>query len=87
MSLNIIDPFFRKLYGRIAEDIDNRVNALSKGAAFITGNQGNVDALATALKYQYYTAYIEAMQEVIKLGIELDHDRYGTRNNNNTGDE
>jgi hypothetical protein len=86
MSFTLTDPLFRRLYERIAEDIDNRVNALSKGAAFIIGSHGNVDAMATALKYQHYTAYIEAMQQVIQTIIELDHDRYSTRNKN-TGDD
>ena len=87
MSIDITDPFFRQLYKNLAEDIDNRVNALAKGAAFIIGANGNIDAMATALKYQYYVAYMEAMQSVIELGLELDHERFGTRNKNNTGDD
>jgi hypothetical protein len=87
VSINLTDPLFRQLYQRLAEDIDNRVNGLSQGAALILGDFGNIDATATALKYQYHVAYIAAMQATIDLMVEIDHDRYGKRDKNQeTGD-
>ena len=86
MSINLTDPLFRQLYQRLAEDIDNRVNGLSQGSALILGDTGNIDATATALKYQYHVAYISAMQAIVGLMIEIDHDRYGKKTKEETGD-
>jgi hypothetical protein len=86
VSINLTDPLFRQLYQRLAEDIDNRVNGLSQGSALILGDTGNIDATATALKYQYHVAYISAMQAIVGLMIEIDHDRYGKKTKEETGD-
>jgi hypothetical protein len=75
----ITDPFFRQLYNRLAEEIDSRVNACASGAALTFTVNGGVDTTATAMNYQKAVSYIEALQAVIELGIELDHDRYGNR--------
>jgi len=87
MSVNLTDPLFRQLYQRLAEDIDGRVNGLSQGSALIIGETGNIDASATALKYQYHVAYISAMQAVIGLMIEIDHDRYSSKRTKQQGDD
>jgi hypothetical protein len=44
-------------------------------------------AIATAMNYQKAVSYIEALQAVIELGIELDHDRYGGKRKTEDGDE
>lgn len=83
---NITDPFFKKLYNRLVEDLDNRVNSLAKGSALTIGEKGSVDIEATAMKYQAAVAHIDALQQVIELGIEIDHDHYGKREKDQTGD-
>lgn len=83
---SITDPFFRVLYNRIAEDLDNRVTALARGSALILGENTGLDAITTAMKYQAAVAHIQALQEVIELGIEIDHDRYGNKRKED-GDE
>lgn len=75
----ITDPFFRKLYNRLAEDLDNRVNALARGSALAQGEKPGLDAVTTAMKYQEQVSYIQALQAVIELGVEIDHDHYGKR--------
>lgn len=81
----ITDPFFKGLYHKLVEEIDNRVNALASGSALTLGKDVGIDAVATAINYQKAISYIEALQQVIQLGIELDHERYGGRDKN--GDE
>jgi hypothetical protein len=75
----ITDPFFRKLYNALAGELDDRVNGLARGSALILGQNTGLDAITTAMKYQAAVAYIEALQAVIDLGIQLDHDHYGNR--------
>ena len=74
----IIDPFFRALYQKIAEEIDNRASTLVSGGALIHGNIG-IDATATAIRYQAAVSYIEALQAIQNLGLEMDKERYGKR--------
>ncbi len=76
---NISDPFFRQLYAKIAEELDNRVNALARGGALVLGENTGLDVNTIALKYQSQVSYIEALQAVIELGVEIDHERYGKR--------
>ena len=83
---SITDPFFRKLYNKLAEEIDNRGNVLISGGALAYGNGTGIDATTTAMNYQKAVSYIEALQAVIELGVEIDHDRYGKRGADN-GDE
>ena len=83
----LTDPFFRLLYSKIAEEIDDRVNALARGSALVLGANTGLDAITTAMKYQAAVSYIEALQSVLELGIEIDHDRYGKRTTNDNGDE
>lgn len=73
----ITDPFFKKLYTKLVEEIDSRVNTLARGSALILGQNTGLDVATTAMKYQSQVSYIEALQAVIELGIELDHERYG----------
>lgn len=82
---SITDPFFRELYNRLIEEIDSRVSTLASGGAFTHGGIG-IDAIATALNYQKQVAHIAALQQVIALGVELDHDRYGKRGVNTEDD-
>ena len=83
---SITDPFFRQLYNKLAEEIDDRVNALARGSALTLGEKTGIDIAATAMNYQKAIAYIEALQSIIELGIELDHERYG-RKKTDDGDE
>ena len=83
---SLTDPFFRQLYNKLVEEIDSRVNALARGSALTLGEKIGVDINATAMNYQKAVSYIEALQSVIELGIELDHERYG-RKTTDDGDE
>ena len=76
---SITDPLFRTLYAKIAEEIDNRVNGLARGSALILGANTGLDINTTALKYQAAVSYIEALQFVLELGLELDNERYNSK--------
>lgn len=76
---NITDPFFRTLYLKLTEEVDSRVNALASGSALVLGERTGLDPHTIALKYQAAVSYIEALQAVIELGVQIDHDRYGNR--------
>jgi hypothetical protein len=88
MAPTITDPLFRVLYNRLAEEIDKRGSVLISGGALGISEKGfGVDATATALNYQKAVAYIEALQSVTDLIVEIDHDRYGGKRNEDNGDE
>ena len=76
---SITDPLFRILYAKISDEIDNRVNGLARGSALILGANTGLDINTTAMKYQAAVAYIEALQSVLELGLEIDRERYGKR--------
>jgi hypothetical protein len=74
---SITDPLFRQLYNRLMEEIDKRGSVLISGGALGLSEKGfGVDAVATALSYQKAVAYIEALQSVIGLMVEIDTERY-----------
>jgi len=79
---NIVDPFFRSLYLKLSEEIEKRASVLVTGGSLIHSNIG-IDPIATAIKYQSDVTYIETLQQVIELGLQLDHEKYGRRSNNN----
>jgi len=83
----ISDPFFRQLYSRLEEDLQARKEILSNGGSTIRGASGMlVDVANTALRYSESVAYIQALQKVIDLGIEIDQQIYGTASSQNDGD-
>lgn len=81
------DPFFRKLYSKLAEELDDRVNSLARGSALVIGDRIGVDAINTAMNYQKAVSYIEALQSVIELGCQMDRDMYGIRKNQTDGED
>ena len=83
----ISDPFFRQLYNKLAEELDDRVNNLARGSALVLGAHAGLDAITTAMKYQAAVSYIQALEAVIEHGLDLDKDIYGNRKTNNDGDE
>lgn len=83
---SIVDPFFRQLYNQLAGELDSRVTNLARGSALVLGAHSGLDAITTAMKYQEAVAYIQAIQFVIDLGIEIDNERYGTKNKENDGE-
>ena len=86
VAVSISDPLLRQLYSRLAEEIDKRGSVLIAGGALGISEKGfGVDAIATALSYQKAVSYIEALQSVIEVLVEIDHERYGKRDKN--GDE
>ena len=88
MSFQITDPFFRQLYKKLAEELESRINALASGSAISHGDEGHVDAIATAMRYRADTSYIQALQEVIGLGKQIDHQVHGgPRIDEDYGDE
>jgi len=79
MPVIITDPFFKSLYNKLAVEIEKRSELLITGGALMHGNGIGVDPTATAMKYQEAVSYIKALHDVIELGLDLDHDRYGNR--------
>ena len=78
----ITDPLFRILYSRLSEELESRVRALASGSALIHGKDIGIDAVATAVNYQKAVSYIEALEQVIELGIQIDHERYQSKDQN-----
>ena len=85
VASSITDPFFKKLYARLADELDSRVDALARGSALIPTSGLGLDAVTTALKYQEAVSYIAALQAVMELGLQIDKERYGKRGSD--GDE
>lgn len=84
----VVDPFFRKLYIKLTEELEGRIYSLAEGSAVTHGAQGLVDAFNTAMKYRADISYIQALKQVIELGLELDREQYGVRTKDNEyGDE
>jgi hypothetical protein len=77
--VNITDPLLKKLYGRITEYIDDRANVLMRGGALTHGVSGIPDAFSTAMSYKSEVSYIQALQEMLDLIVEIDRDQYGTK--------
>jgi hypothetical protein len=82
-----LDPFFRQLFKRLAEEIDKRAAILISGSALSFSDKGTVDATSTAMSYQKAVSYIEALQSVLELGKEIDQEKYGKRTNDKTGED
>ena len=57
--------------------MSNRIHALAEGSANTHGSDGIMDASATAMRYNGEVSYISAIQSVIDLCYELDHQQYG----------
>jgi hypothetical protein len=79
MAVILTDPFFRQLYTKLVEEIEKRSDLLISGGALMHNNGIGVDPTATAMKYQEAVSYIRALNDIIELGISLEHDRYGNR--------
>ena len=78
MADQITDPFFSKLYARLEEESDKRINSLANGSA-LAG-----DAFNTSAKYQEQVSYLQAIKDIIELCYELDREIYGVRSKRNT---
>ena len=78
----ITDPLFRVLYSKLSEELESRVRALASGSALTHGKDIGIDAVATAINYQKAVSYIEALEQVIELGIQIDHERYQSKDQN-----
>lgn len=75
----IQDPFFKQLYKRLDEELQNRVHVISSGGSKVSNASGMlVDVANTALKYSADVSYIQALQLVIDLGLEIDKQIYGS---------
>ena len=64
---SIIDPFHRSLHIVIAEKIDTRMRLLAAGKS-----QDFAD-------YKHQTGYLEALNDVLDICVELEQDRYGSK--------
>lgn len=68
----IIDPFYRELYKRLNEMIQDRMYSLATGSAFCIPE----DAKTVAEKYAEQTATITAYVQVLDLCKDIEKDRY-----------
>ena len=73
----MVDPSFRALYARLHPEVDKRMIGLANGSAkrSADGSAGQ----STAEAYAEQVGYIGALMDVIKLCVELDHERYGRK--------
>lgn len=71
----IVDPFFKALYDKLAPELDNRMVLLAQGSA--KRIDGSPDTVAEA--YADQCAYIRALNDVLQICTELEHNRHGNR--------
>lgn len=71
----IVNPFFRELYDRLAPEIDKRMVALCQGSA--KRIEGSPETVGEA--YAAECAYIGALNDVLKVCTELEHNQHGNR--------
>ena len=72
---HLVDPFFRKLYSVLSEDINARTISLATGSASRTID----DRSTVAEKYAAEVAYIDALNTVLEKCKEIEIDMYGNR--------
>ena len=71
----IIDPFFRALFDELAPEIDKRMVALADGSAQqIAGSTKTVPEL-----YAEQVATIQALNNVLDICTNIEHNRHGNR--------
>ncbi len=76
----ITDPFFRSIFDKLTPEIDRRMIELAAGSAgTITG-----DTKTVAEKYADQTAYLRALNDVLKVCAEIELDRYGAKPDHQT---
>lgn len=71
----IINPFFRDLFDSIAPEIDRRMVALAGGSAKQVA--GSTQTVAEA--YAAECGYIQALNEVLEICAQLEHNQHGNR--------
>lgn len=71
----IVDPFFRSLYDVLAPIIDQRIVSLAQGSAKRV--EGSPETIAEA--YADQCAYIRALNDVLQICTDLEHNRHGNR--------
>ena len=76
---SIIDPFHKKVYAILAEDIDNKMISLCSGAVGGTASGNQNDLAAIAIGYREQVAYINALNDVLKRCAEIEREQYGAR--------
>lgn len=72
---DLIDPFHRALYSKLAEMLEQRIVRLSEGSAA----QNDSDTKSVAEKYAAQVSYIRALRDVLEICEGLEQDRYGAR--------
>lgn len=71
----IVNPFFRELFDQLAPEIDKRIVALANGSAKRV--EGSPETVAEA--YAYQCAFIAALNEVLKVCSNIEHNIHGNR--------
>lgn len=75
MRSDLIDPFHRALEAKLREELDTRITALARGSA----NAYVSDTQTVAERYAAAVSYILALEEVLKVCMDLERERYGDR--------
>lgn len=79
---NISDPFFRKLHEQLLEMRNDRIGAIIDGRSNVNSNEGLlIDPVNTTIKYNKDLAVLQTLDDVIELGLKLDYEIFGTRQN------
>lgn len=78
----LLDPAYKALCSRIADEIDSRVYSLASGSAFLSID----DTKTVAEKYAMDVAHIQALQSVFALCKELERKRFGNSPGNREED-
>jgi hypothetical protein len=74
VAVDLRDPFFKKLYPKLQEQLGSRVADLAHGGATAIPE----DTVSTAEKYAAKVAYVKCLEEVIALCEEIQNDTYGS---------
>ena len=72
---DLLDPFHRELYKKLAEEINDRTKSLALGSA--KGIMG--DPVTVAEKYAAQTSYIKALYDVLEFCEQVEKERFVTR--------
>lgn len=64
---SIVDPFHRRLYLELVDDIDGKMVALAQGSA------------GTYEDYRGQSSYIQALNDVLEKCRKIERELYGTR--------
>lgn len=75
----ITDPFFKQLHKRLSEELDKRTHAIASGNSLTHGSNGVLSVEATAMRYNSDVSYVQALVDILEMGVSIDKEIYGSQ--------